>query len=63
MPNDKVYVIAGDQKPVKMVLEGATEVKEVGEDLTADGAVEQVVRFKAGCAIVYGGVIGEVTLA
>ena len=63
MPNDKVYVIAGDQKPVKMVLEGATEVKEVGEDLTADGAVEQVVRFKAGCAIVYGGVIGEITLA
>ena len=63
MPNDKVYVIAGDQKPVKMVLEGATEVKEVGEDLTADGSVESIVRFKAGCAIVYGGVIGEVTLA
>ncbi len=63
MPNDKIYIVAGDARPVKMVLEGATEVKEVGEDLTADGAVEHVVRFKAGCAIVYNGVIGEITLA
>lgn len=63
MPNDKIYVIAGDTKPVKMVLEGETEVKEVSEDLNADGTVEHIVRFKAGCAVVYGGMIGEITLA
>ena len=63
MPNDKVYIVAGNAKPVKMVLEGHTEVKEVSEELTADGAVENIVRFKAGCAVVYGGAIGEITLA
>lgn len=63
MPNDKVYIVAGDAKPVKMILEGHTEVKEVSEELTADGAVENIVRFKAGCAVVYGGAIGEITLA
>lgn len=63
MPNDKVYIVAGDAKPVKMVLEGETEVKEVSEELNADGAVENIVRFKAGCAVVYDGIIGQITLA
>lgn len=64
MPNDKVYIIAGDERPVKLVLEGDTEVKEVADEFTnADGSVEQTVRFKAGCAVCYGGVIGEITLA
>lgn len=64
MPNNKVYIIAGDERPVKIVLEGDTEVKEVADEFTnADGSVEEVVRFKAGAAVVYGGVIGEITLA
>ena len=64
MPNDKVYIIAGDEKPVKLVLEGDTEVKEVADEFTnADGSVEQTVRFKAGVAVAYGGVIGQITLA
>ena len=64
MPNDKVYVVAGDEKPVKLVLEGDTEVKEVADEFTnADGTLEEVVRFKAGCAVVYGGVIGQITIA
>ncbi len=64
MPNDKVYVIAGNDRPVKLVLEGDTEVKEVADGMTnADGSVEEVVRFKAGVAVCYGGVIGEITLA
>ena len=64
MPNDKVYIVAGDAKPVKLVLEGDTEVKQVADEFTnADGSVEEVVRFKAGCAVVYGGVIGEITIA
>ena len=64
MPNDKVYVIAGDERPVKLVLEGETEVKQVADEfMNADGSVEEVVRFKAGCAVAYGGVIGQITLA
>ena len=64
MPNDKVYVIAGDERPVKLVLEGDTEVKEVADEFTnADGSLEQTVRFRAGVAVVYGGAIGEITLA
>ena len=64
MPNDKVYVIAGNDRPVKLVLEGDTEVKEVADEFTnADGSLEQTVRFRAGVAVVYGGVIGEITLA
>ena len=64
MPNDKVYIVAGDARPVKLVLEGDTEVKQVADEFTnADGSVEEVVRFKAGCAVVYGGVIGEITIA
>ena len=64
MPNDKVYVIAGNDRPVKLVLEGDTEVKEVADEFTnADGSFEEVVRFKAGVAVVYGGAIGEITLA
>ena len=63
MPNDKVYVIAGDERPVKLVLEGETEVKQVADEfMNADGSVEEVVRFKAGCAVAYGGVIGQITL-
>ena len=64
MPNDKVYVIAGDERPVKLVLEGDTEVKEVADEFTnADGSLEQTVRFRAGVAVAYGGVIGQITLA
>ena len=64
MPNDKVYIIAGDAKPVKLVLEGDTEVKEVADEFTnADGSLEQTVRFRAGVAVAYGGVIGQITLA
>lgn len=63
LPDDKIYVISGDQKPVKLVLEGTTEVKEISDGTTnADGTVENVIRFKAGTSVAYGGVIGLITL-
>lgn len=64
MKNDEIYVFAGDQKPVKVVLEGETEVKEISDGQTnADGSVEHTVRYKMGCSIAYGGVIGKITLS
>lgn len=59
MPNNKIYIISGAQKPVKIVLEGTTETKEISDGTTnADGSYEQVIRYKMGSAVMYGGVIG-----
>ena len=64
MPDDKIYVLAGDQKPVKIVLEGETETKEISDGTTnPDGTQEQVIRYKMGSAVIYGGVIGLISLA
>lgn len=64
MPNDKIYILSGAQKPVKIVLEGTTETKEISDGTTnADGTYENVIRYKMGSAVMYGGVIGELTLA
>ena len=63
MPDDKIYILAGDQKPVKIVLEGETETKEISDGTTnPDGTQEQVIRYKMGAAIIYGGVIGLIEL-
>ena len=63
-PNDKIYIISGVQKPVKIVLEGSTEVKEISDGTTnADGSVEHTVRYRMGASVAYGGVIGEIDLA
>lgn len=64
MPKDQIFAVTGGDKLVKMVLEGDVEVKEVSDGTTnADGSLEQVVRFKAGCSVCYGKMIGSITLA
>lgn len=64
MPNDEVYLISGDTKLVKICLEGDTEVKEIADGVTnADRSVEQVIAFKAGASVAYGGMIGVVKFA
>lgn len=65
MPNNKVYAISGSNtKLVKMVLEGDTLVKEISDGTdNADMSLETAVIFKAGVAVAYNKMIGEISLA
>ena len=65
MDNNKVYAISGSNtKIVKMVLEGDTEVKEISDGTdNADRSLETAVTFKAGVAVAYNKMIGEIALA
>lgn len=65
MDNNKVYAISGSNtKIVKMVLEGDTEVKEISDGTdNADRSLETAVTFKAGVAVAYNKMIGEISLA
>ena len=65
MDNNKVYAISGSNtKLVKMILEGDTEVKEISDGTdNADRSLETAVTFKAGVAVVYNKMIGEISLA
>ena len=64
MDNDVIYALCGDEKPVKLALEGDVIIKEVGDGLTnADMSVEQGVSFKAGCGIQYNRLFGLIQLA
>lgn len=65
MDNNKVYAISGSNtKVVKMVLEGDTEVKEISDGTdNADRSLETAVTFKAGVAVAYNKMIGEIDLA
>lgn len=64
MDNEVIYALCGDEKPVKLVLEGDILVKEVSDGLTnADMSLEQVVSFKAGCGIQYNKLFGLIQLS
>lgn len=64
MPNNVIYMIAGGEKPVKLFLEGETEVKEISDGTTnADRTMEQTATFKAGCGVIYNKMFAKVDLA
>ncbi|WP_291566963.1 MULTISPECIES: hypothetical protein [unclassified Clostridium] len=64
MSNTEIYALCGDDKLVKMTLEGDTEVKEISDGTTnADRSMEQTVAFKAGCGVAYSKMIGVISLA
>jgi hypothetical protein len=65
MPIDKVWAVCGnDTKVVQLLLEGDTEVKEISDGTqNADRSLETAVTFKAGCAVIYNKMIGEISLA
>jgi hypothetical protein len=64
MDNDKLYVLIGGDKLVKMVLEGETIVKETADGQTnADRTTEYTLEFKAGVAISYSNMLGYLEIA
>jgi hypothetical protein len=64
MDNDKLYVLIGGDKLVKMVLEGDTIVKETADGQTnADRTTEYTLEFKAGVAVSYSNMIGYLEIA
>lgn len=64
MDNEVIYALCGDEKPVKLALEGDVIVKEVSDGLTnADMSLEQAVSFKAGCGIQYNKLFGLIQLS
>lgn len=63
MPDDTIYVLTGNDKPVKMVFEGDTEVKEISDGVTnADRTVEQVVTLKMGASVIYNKMLGVIKI-
>lgn len=64
MDNNKLYVLIGGDKLVKMFLEGDTVVKEVSDGQTnADRTSEYTLEFKAGCGIAFSNMLGAITLS
>ena len=63
LSNDTVYVLAGSDRPVKVVLEGAEVVRERSGMEKSDRSQELTLQFKAGCAVVHSAVLGRVTIA
>lgn len=64
MDNEVIYALCGDEKPVKLILEGDVLVREVNDGLTnADMSLEQTVSFKAGCGIQYNKLFGLIQLS
>lgn len=64
MDNEVIYALCGDEKPVKVILEGDVLVREVSDGLTnADMSLEQVVSFKAGCGVQYNKLFGLIQLS
>lgn len=64
MDNEVIYALCGDEKPVKLVLEGDIISREVNDGLTnADMSLEQTISFKAGCGVQYNKLFGLIQLA
>lgn len=64
MDTDKIYVLIGGDKLVKMVLEGETIVKETADGQSnADRSSEYTLEFKAGVACSFSNMVGFIQIA
>ena len=67
MDDKVVYFLSGDEKPVKLVLEGSAFAYEVGSGIdtpfNADRTTEQGVIYKAGASVAYNKMLGKVVFA
>ena len=67
MDDNVVYIFSGGEKPVKMVLEGDTEIREIGATwnggMNADKTVQQTLVYKAGATVAYNKMLGTITFA
>lgn len=63
MDDNRIYVLTGGDKLVKICLEGTTEVNEVSDGTTnADRTSEYTLQFRAGSAVAYSNMIGIIDL-
>lgn len=61
IPSNDIYILSGDNKLVKVVIEGDTEVKSISDQITnADKTLQETLTFKAGAAVAFGGMVGWV---
>lgn len=64
MSDTDIYVLTGGEKPVKIFLEGDTEVKEIADGITnADRSIEQAVIMKVGSAVCYNKLVASIQLS
>ena len=64
MSDTDIYGLTGGEKPVKLYLEGDTEVKEVSDGTTnADRSMEQAVIMKVGSAVCYNKLLVSIQLS
>ena len=63
MDDDKLYILTGGNKLVKIFLEGETQINEISDGTTnSDRTSEYTLQFKAGSAVSYSNMIGFIEL-
>ena len=65
LDTNKIYAVCGDEKIVKVVFEGESQVKENSDDnfYNADETIDYTLRFKANACVAYSGLVGLIELA
>lgn len=60
---DKILILPSDVRPIKLVKEGGTEIKEISNGTTnADRSMEYTVIFKMGLAIIFNRFFGTISI-
>ena len=64
LDTNKIYAVCGDEKIVKVVFEGESQVKENSDDnfYNADETIDYTLRFKANACVAYSGLVGLIEL-
>ena len=64
MPNDKIFVLPTDVKPIKLVNEGVAYMSEISDGTSnMDASMEYSLVFKLGTAVAFNKLFGYVTVA
>lgn len=62
MPEDELFLLVGDSKIVKVVLEGETMIKETKEYENSDNTQEYSLVYRANACVAFSNLIGHITL-